>query len=158
MQTQSPWWFFLFLWTFRMFLISVSVVIIIFYLLLIWGLPGGSVVKNPPVNAKCGFDLWVGKIPWRRKWQPTPVFLPGKSYGQRSLAGYSPWGSQRVRHDLVINNMPVLVSDLALRPYPCFRYVVAVRFPLDKKDKSSQQSCKLSSPPFIPVSRRVQNN
>ena len=39
-----------------------------------------------------GFDPWVRKIPWRRKWQPTPVFLPGKSHGQRSLAGYSPWG------------------------------------------------------------------
>ena len=39
-----------------------------------------------------GFDLWVWKIPWRRKWQPTPVFLPGKSQGQRSLEGYSPWG------------------------------------------------------------------
>ena len=38
---------------------------------------------------KCGFDLWVGKIPWRRKWQPTLVFLPGKSYEQRSLVGYS---------------------------------------------------------------------
>ena len=36
---------------------------------------------------------------WRRKWQPTPVFLPGESQGQRSLAGYSPWGRQRVRHD-----------------------------------------------------------
>ena len=34
------------------------------------------------------------KIPWRGKWQPTPVFLPGKSHGQRSLAGYSPWGHQ----------------------------------------------------------------
>ena len=39
-----------------------------------------------------GFDPWVGKIPWRRKWQPTPVFLPGKSHGWRSLAGYSSWG------------------------------------------------------------------
>ena len=39
-----------------------------------------------------GFDPWVGKIPWRRKWQPTPVFLPGKSHGQRSLVGYCPWG------------------------------------------------------------------
>ena len=39
-----------------------------------------------------GFDPWVGKIPWRRKWQRTPVFLPGKSHGQMSLAGYSPWG------------------------------------------------------------------
>ena len=41
-----------------------------------------------------GFDPWVGKIPWRRKWQPTPVFWPGKSNGQRSLKGYSPWGCQ----------------------------------------------------------------
>ena len=38
------------------------------------------------------FDLWIRKIPWRRKWQPTPVFLPEKFHGQRSLAGYSPWG------------------------------------------------------------------
>ena len=40
---------------------------------------------------KLRFDPWVGKIPWRREWQPTPAFLPGKSHGQRSLAGYSPW-------------------------------------------------------------------
>ena len=38
------------------------------------------------------FELWVGNIPWRRVWQPTPVFLPGESQGHRSLAGYSPWG------------------------------------------------------------------
>ena len=38
------------------------------------------------------WETWVGKIPWRRKWQPTPVFLPGESRGQRSLVGYSPWG------------------------------------------------------------------
>ena len=38
------------------------------------------------------FDPWVRKIPWRRPWQPTPVFLPGESHGQRILAGYSPWG------------------------------------------------------------------
>ena len=43
----------------------------------------------------------VGKIPWRRKWQPTPVLLPGESYGQRNLMGYSPWGSRkRVGHHL----------------------------------------------------------
>ena len=41
---------------------------------------------------RCGFDPWVGKIPWRRAWQPTPVFLPGESPGQRSPSGYSPWG------------------------------------------------------------------
>ena len=48
------------------------------------------VVKNPPANAgrpmRCGFDPWDRKIPWRRAWQPTPVFLPGKSHGQRSPA------------------------------------------------------------------------
>ena len=41
---------------------------------------------------RCGFNPWVGKIPLKRKWQPTPVFLPGKSHGQRSLVSYSPWG------------------------------------------------------------------
>ena len=40
----------------------------------------------------CGFDTLVGKIPWRRQWQHTPVFLPGKSHEQRSLVGYSPRG------------------------------------------------------------------
>ena len=49
-------------------------------------------------HGKPGFDPWVGKIPWRRKWQPTPVLLPGKSHGWRNLAGYSPWG-HRVGHD-----------------------------------------------------------
>ena len=50
------------------------------------------VVKNPAVNAedRLGFDPWVGKIPWRREWQLTPVFLPAESCGERSLVGYSP--------------------------------------------------------------------
>ena len=41
---------------------------------------------------RLGFHPWVGKIPWRKEWQPTPVLLPGKFHGHRSLAGYSPWG------------------------------------------------------------------
>ena len=54
-------------------------------------------VKNLPACQGRGcerhwFDLWFRKILWRRKWQPTQVFLPGKSHGQRSLEGYSPWG------------------------------------------------------------------
>ena len=48
----------------------------------------------------CGVNPWVEKIPLRRKLQPIPVFLPGKSHGQKSLAGYSPWGCKRVGHDL----------------------------------------------------------
>ena len=51
-------------------------------------------VKSPPANAgdikRHGFDPWVRKIPWRRAQQPTPVFLPGESNGQRSQGGYSP--------------------------------------------------------------------
>ena len=42
-----------------------------------------------------GFDPWVRKIFWRRKWLPTPVFLPGESQGQSSLVGYSPWGHKK---------------------------------------------------------------
>ena len=49
-------------------------------------------VKNLLEYRRPGFNPWVGKIPWRRTWQPTPVFLPGESHGQRSLVGYSPWG------------------------------------------------------------------
>ena len=45
---------------------------------------------------------WVRKIPWRRKWQTTPVFLPGEFHGQRSLAGYNPWGLKSIRHNWVI--------------------------------------------------------
>ena len=57
------------------------------------GFPGGSVVENPPTNARdAGFDPWVQKIPWRKKWQPTSVFLFGKSSRQKSLVDYSPWG------------------------------------------------------------------
>ena len=59
----------------------------------IWGFPGRSDGKS--VCLQCGrpgFDPWVRKIPWRRKWQPTPVLLPGKSHRWRSLVGYSPWG------------------------------------------------------------------
>ena len=57
-------------------------------------------VKNLPANAgdtrNEGLIPWVGKIPWRRKWQPTPVFLPEKSHGPRSLVGYIPWGRKEL--------------------------------------------------------------
>ena len=53
-----------------------------------------QVAKKLPANAggmRCRFDLWVGKIPWSRAWQLTPIFLPGELHGQRSLVVYSPW-------------------------------------------------------------------
>ena len=61
------------------------------------GFPHRSVHKESACNAGDlglipGFNSWVEKIPWRRNWQPTPIFLPGKSHWQRNMAGYSPWG------------------------------------------------------------------
>ena len=60
------------------------------------------VVKNPPANEgrhkRHRFNSWVRKIPWKRGiWQPTPVFLPGESHGQRSLVGYSPWSHKKTQ-------------------------------------------------------------
>ena len=70
-----------------------------------------------------GFDPWVGKIPWRRKWQPTPVLLPVKSHGRRSLVSYSPWGCKRAGHDLAtktttidhIDSFKLAVLELFIR-------------------------------------------
>ena len=62
------------------------------------GFSGGADGTEPACQCRRhnrhGFDPWVGKIAWRRAWQPTPVLLPRESHGQRSLAGYSLWGSQ----------------------------------------------------------------
>ena len=58
-----------------------------------------------------GFDPWVGKIPWRVEWLPTPVFLMGEFQGQRSLVGYSPWGHKEL--DMIER----LTLSLSYRPY-----------------------------------------
>ena len=59
------------------------------------GFPSGAGGEEPACQCRRhkrhGFYPWIRKIPWRRKWHPTPVFFPGESHGQRSLAGYSPW-------------------------------------------------------------------
>ena len=55
------------------------------------------------------FNPWVMKIPWRKKWQPIPVFLPGESYGQRSLAGYGPWGGKESDMTELLTHTPHLV-------------------------------------------------
>ena len=66
------------------------------YMCIYMGFLGGASGKEPACKCRRqerhGFTPWVGKIPWRREWQPIPVFLPGESRGQRSLVGYSPWG------------------------------------------------------------------
>ena len=82
-----------------------------------------------------GFHPRVRKIPWRRKWQPTPVFLLGKSHGQRSLAGYSPWGCKESEHDSSdLVQAEAYVSDTFYLPHlfgsmsTCFHPVLARRF------------------------------
>ena len=56
-------------------------------------LHGAAVGKGSTFQCgRCKFYPWVGKVPWSRKWEPPPEFLPGKLHGQRSLARYSPWG------------------------------------------------------------------
>ena len=63
-------------------------------------LPGGSVMKKSTCQGRRPrINPWVGKIPWRRKWLPTPVFLPGESHGQRGLVDYSPWRRKKVGHN-----------------------------------------------------------
>ena len=61
------------------------------------------VVKSPSASTgdikRCKFNPWVREIPWRRKWQPTPVFLPGESHHKRNMTGYSPWDHKRVKHN-----------------------------------------------------------
>ena len=65
-----------------------------------WGFPGGTSGKESTCQCRryerCGFDPSVRKILWRRTWQLTAVFLPGKFHGQRSLMGYSPWNDKEL--------------------------------------------------------------
>ena len=106
-----------------------------------WGFPGGTSGEEPTCQCKrhktCRLDPWVRKIPWRRWWHPTPVFLPGESNGQRSLAGYNPWGHKEsdttknththtvvlkhfYRSFLLLNHEPLKVNVL------CFIFMVNI--------------------------------
>ena len=83
---------------------------------------------------RCGLHPWVGKSPWRKKWQPTQVFLPVKSHGQRSLVGYSTWGSKRVRHDFTTKQehhlgwrwVVLMFSKLLLILSSCFFWISSI--------------------------------
>ena len=83
------------LWLYEALLANWCLCFLICHLGLSQGFPDGASGKETTCqwrrHKRCGFDPWVRKIPWRRKWQPTPVFLPGRSHGQSSLVGYSLW-------------------------------------------------------------------
>ena len=86
-----------------------------------WGLPrqnrGREFACQCRWRKRREFNPWVRKIPWRRKWQPTPVFLPGESHGQRCLEGYCPWGC-RVRH--------YWETHTHAGTFPCFLFILPV--------------------------------
>ena len=83
------------------------------------GLPWWLGGKESACNAvDTGLIPWVTEIPWRRKWQPTPVFLPGESHGQRNLAGYSPWG----RKELDMTEQPSTHTRKNLKEEVLFTY------------------------------------
>ena len=106
----------------------------------IWGFPGGTVVK---IACQCrrrrrlGFDTWVGKIPWKRGWQPTTIFLPGESHGQRSLTDYSP-RCHRVRHEWACTHSFPQVNGCEIGPSSWKQ----------PRDVSTAASHSSSSPPF----------
>ena len=83
------------------------------------------------------FNSWVRKIPWRKALQPTPVFLPGESNGQRSLVGYSPWGSKE--SDTIAQHTPSIRSYGLGAQY----HQRAPYFPIPSTD--AHHNCRLSS-------------
>ena len=92
-----------------------------------WWLSGKEYACQCRRPRRRGFDHWVRKIPWRSKWQPTPVFLPGECHGQRSLLGYSLWGCKESDTKLykeltdTVNVYPLRPSqDPAPRLHYCF--------------------------------------
>ena len=109
--------------------------------------PGGSEVTSVCLQCRRhSFDPWVRKIPWRRKWQPTPALLPGESHGGRSLVGYSPWGQKEsdtteplhsLRELLLTSGLPVGCP----RVCPCYlklwKYCI-LSFFLDRTGPASQ--------------------
>ena len=93
-------------------------------------------------HKRWGFDPWGRKIPWRRKWQPTPIFLPGKFHGQRSMASYSPWG----RKEHIYTGTTVDYTNTALYLYGAydskyFHFYVLIR--------SSLLICIVFNPHFM---------
>ena len=78
--------------------------------------PGGTSCKEPACQCRrhkrLEFNPWGRKIPYRRKWQPTPIFFPGKSHGRRNLVGYSPWG--RKESDMTERHLLIHVKCLKM--------------------------------------------
>ena len=78
-----------------------------------WCLSGKEYACQYRRHKRCEFNPWVGKMPWRRAWQPSPIFLPGESHGERSLVGYSPWGHKESDKAEVTQHTHIMGKDMA---------------------------------------------
>ena len=110
--------------------------LVIFLVLLIFieGFPCGSTVKTVPASTGDeGSISGLGRFPWRRKWQSTSMFLPGKSHGQSNLVGYIPWGHKRVRHDLGTTHILIDLITFFLVMFVIYILIENPYFPLDLK-------------------------
>ena len=110
---------------------------------------------------RCRFDPWVRKTPWRRKRQPTSVLLPGKSHGQRRLAGYSPWGLKRVRHNAATKQQQnSFKTDLRKRQSEKVKRIARVRHKgkgyLRAESKQQLQRISVYSGKLVKVQRAAQ--
>ena len=79
-------------------------------------------------HRRCGFSPWVGKIPWKRKWQPTPVFFPGEFHGQRSLVGYSPWVPKDSDTTEWLTHSFIPSPEISVTTVPVLRLIIQIPF------------------------------
>ena len=108
-------------WTDWIFLLNYS---IIGFLVLMCGCSGEESACQYKKCKKHGFDPWMGKISWDRRWWPPPVFLPGKSHGQRSLTGYNLQGNRRVGHNWATEHTHHCTNFLkSLNPFSSCKHV-----------------------------------
>ena len=127
-------------WAFSSFLSGPKTLYIIYVSVdLPWWLRGYSVCLQ---CRRLGFDSWVGKIPWRRKWQPTPVFLPGESHGRRSLVGYSPQGRKELGTTERLHLLTYLLTYVSVTPN--------FLFPAWKSSQNSRFICLVDYLVFLP--------
>ena len=117
-----------------------SLLVSIFFL----GVPGGSLVKNLSANAGCRFDPWARNIPWRRKWQPTPVFWPRKSHGQRS----PDQGSNLCLLQWQVNSLLLRHQGSSLLSIP----ILLQEWPTVSTTPSPRGSRIIQRPPSLPAS------
>ena len=122
------------------------------------GFLGSSAVRNPPASAEdMGSIPESGRSPWRREWQPTPVFLPGKSHGQRNVVGYSPWGP-RVRHNLATKQQQSVFVSLKGLLTMCFENKKSRGHLLATVTENSRSDLEAVSKHFSPIAQTMSSD